>query len=380
MSDERASAAVERPTGLRFWKLLESRLVTGLVREPVFDFYASTLSPGFTARRIRARVESTRDEARGVKSFVLRPNGHFRGFRPGQHVNLTVEIDGVRHTRCYSPSNAPDGTRAVVLTVKRHPGGKVSGWLHDRLRPGDWVELGPARGDFVAPSNPRDKLLLIAGGSGITPVASMLRDLSARDLAHDIAVLVYGRTRSDLIFADELRALARRHPGVRITFAVTRASAASGELMGRFSAAHLDHVAPDAGERRIFVCGPPALIEGVRGLLKERGVTAPLQAETFAPIEPLTADGDETVPAVQVTAARSAQTFAANAASSLLVQAERAGLSPASGCRQGICFSCSCRKRSGVVRNISSGAISSEPDEDIRLCVSIPLSDVTLDL
>lgn len=378
MAHEHMNAVVRRPAHNRLWRLLESPFVTRVVGESVFDFYAGVVSRGLTSRRIVARVEAVRDEAPSVKSFVLRPNGHFRGFRAGQHVNLTVEINGVRHTRCYSPSNAPDSTGTVVLTVKRHPTGKVSGWLHDHLRAGDWVELGQAFGDFTLPSQARSKLLFIAGGSGITPLASMLRDLCARGIARDVVVLTYGRTPSDLLFAEDLRALAALHPGVRVAFAVTGATVGNERLTGRFSAKHLEHVAPDAGERRTFVCGPRTLVDDVRALWAARGTESLLKTETFTPAESFAADAPSAI--VHVTASRSQKAFSASAAASLLVQAERAGFSPPSGCRQGICFSCACRKKSGVVRNIADGAISSEPDEDIRLCVSVPLSDVTLDL
>lgn len=368
------------PSTRPVWRMLESPLVTQVVGESVFDFYARLLSPRITARRIVARIEAVRVETQAVKSFVLSPNGHFTGFRPGQHVPLTVEIDGVRHTRCYSPSNAPDANGTVVLTVKRHPHGRVSPWLHEYLRPGHWVELGPASGDFTLPRLCPEKLLFIAGGSGITPIASMLRQLCNREQACDVVLLAYNRTRSDLIFAQELKTLPRRHPGLRTYFATTRDGSLARGPTGRLSPAHLHQVAPDVTERHTFVCGPRPLIDRVRAFWAERGIKAPLQTETFAPPEMILGSADEASATVRVSAARTARHFSANAATSLLVQAERAGLAPKSGCRQGICFSCTCRKRSGVVRNLLTGALSSEAEEDIRLCVSAPLSDLTLDL
>lgn len=369
---------ITAPNVRTLWRVLESPVVARWVDEPLFDFYAGIFSPRITLRKVVARVESVRDEAASVKSFILRPNGHFKGFRAGQHVNLTVEIDGVRHTRSYSPSNAPDG-RAVVLTVKRHLGGLVSSWLHDRLKKGDLVELGQAFGDFTLPRADAGKLLFIAGGSGITPIASLVRDLAARSRLDDVIVLVYDRAYSDFIFADELRMLARLHPGLRVHFAVTREAPAGGDLGGRFSAAHFDSVVQDIEGRQTFVCGPRTLVAEVQRLWAERAVRAPLATETFAPLD-VTTNGSDLVSALRVSATRSARTFSANTTIPLLAQAERAGLSPASGCRQGICFSCTCRKRTGVVRNLTTGAISSEPNEDIRLCVTAPLSDLTLDL
>jgi hypothetical protein len=132
--------------------LLERPIAAGWINESVFDFYARLVDPQLTARRVIARVEVVRTEARGTTSFVLRP----RPFRAGQHVDLTVEINGVRRTRSYSPSNAPDSSGRVVITVKRHPEGLVSGWLHDHLREGDLVELSQPYGDFVLdPENER---------------------------------------------------------------------------------------------------------------------------------------------------------------------------------------------------------------------------------
>lgn len=364
----------------RFWRLLESPLTTGLIGESTFDFYGGLINPALTLRRIIGGVQAVREETSSVKSFVLKPNGHFRGFAAGQHVNLTVEIEGVRHTRCYSPSNAPDGTGTITLTVRRHTGGRVSSWLHESLKPGDYVELGQAFGDFTLQARAAEKILFIAGGSGITPIASLLRDLCARGRARDVVVLCYDRTSAELIFAKDLVALARRYPGVRIHFAVTREIRANLGLTGHFSRAHLDCVAPDFAQRRTFVCGPPALVSNVHRLWMQRADPMLLKTETFALPEAVVSAHAAPVIFVRVNALRSARSFAADSGTPLLVQAERAGLSPKSGCRQGICLSCCCRKRIGTVRNLLTGVVSSEPDEDIRLCVSTPLSDVTLDL
>lgn len=366
------------------WRTLESPLLAGVFGEAVIDFYGRLISPALTARRVIARVEAVRDEARDVKSFVLKANGHFRGFRAGQHVNLTVEINGTRYSRCYSPSNAPNAERCVVLTVKRHVGGRVSEWLHAQLRVGAWVELSQAFGDFTLPEHGADKLLFIAGGSGITPIASLVRAIMQQGTACDVTLLIYARSPSDLIFAQELRALQERRRTLRVHVSFTRSSARA-DLYGHLSVEHLERVAPDVAQRQTFACGPRGLIDTVQALWSQRAWSLP-KLETFTPLAPIASadavasDGAKAECRVQVTATTTGRTFVATTGASLLVQAERAGLSPVSGCRQGICFSCACRKRSGTVRNLSSGALSSEPDEEIRLCISTPMSDVTLDL
>jgi ferredoxin-NADP reductase len=361
------------------WRALESNFVRSVLGEHTMDFYGRLVSPALTARRIFARVVAVRDEARDVKSFELRANGHHRGFRAGQHVNVFVEIGGVRHVRCYSPSNAPGHGNRLVLTIKRHERGLVSRWFHERLRVGDWIEISAPFGDFTLPAQSRDKLLFIAGGSGITPIASIVQGL-ATGPARDVTLLSYGRTYADLIFARELRELALESPSFRVYFAVTREAARVGDMNGHFGADHLDRIAKDAPERTTFVCGPPALVESVRTLWAERRFPTAPKTETFSPPHTVAALDASRRGTVEVTAALSGRRFRATAGAPLLTQAERAGLFPPSGCRQGICFTCACRKRSGVVRDLATGVVSSEPEEQIRLCVSEPLSDVTLDL
>jgi ferredoxin-NADP reductase len=350
-------------------RLLAAPLWRSLLDEHVFHFYASRFDPLASLGRVLARVEASRVEAAGVRSIVLRPNRHWRGFRAGQHVRLTVEIAGVRHTRIYSPSNDP-AAATVTLTVKRHPGGRVSGHLHDAVAVGDVVELGQAFGDVVLPEPVPPKLLMIAGGSGITPLMAMLRDLLARDVATDVAFAHYASQESELLFTEELRDLARRHRNLHLHLRTTRTS-------GRFSARHLDEIAPDAAERCTFVCGPGGLIASAHAIWRERGHPMAPRSEAVLPAAatPLTSATD-----VALHFVRSSRRARGRSGLALLPQAEAAGLQPASGCRMGICHSCTCRKRSGTVRNLLTGAVSSEPDEDIRLCISAPLSDVTLDL
>ena len=357
-------------------RLLAAPVLRPFLDEHVFDFYVSRLGSQLSLSRIRARVEAIRPEARNVLSFVLRPNRNWQGFRAGQHVQLTVEIDGVRHTRVYSPSNAPAADGTVTLTVKRHTGGRVSGYLHERVEVGDIVELSQAFGDFVLPEPVPVKLLMIAGGSGITPLMAMLRDLLARRIDTDIVFAHYAHTHRDLIFAGELACLAERHPNLHLHVGVTRGSALPGELSGRFSGEHLDRIVSDPAERCTLVCGPGGLLDTVNALWQERGYPEPPRGEAFTPALPTATDALEVV----LRFARSLTDVRGNTGVPLLVQAETAGLRPRSGCRMGICHSCTCRKQGGAVKNLLSGAISAEPDEDIRLCVSVPVSDVTLDL
>jgi stearoyl-CoA 9-desaturase NADPH oxidoreductase len=336
------------------------------------EFWLGKVDPTWSLGEIRARVLAVVDETPDTKTFVLRPNSAWRGHRAGQHTMIEVEIDGVRVRRCYSLSSAPDELPAI--TVKRAPGGRVSGWLHDRVRPGHVLRMTAAGGDFLLPEPVPPKLLLLGGGSGVTPLMSMLRDLAARDRVSDLVFVHHARSREDAIFCRALSDLAMRHRGLRLHLGLSDGT--SG--LGRFDEARLRELVPDFAERDTFLCGPPGLMQRVERLWADAGAAGRLRRERFvAAPAPAQVGGREDAPTVRVSLTRSGRSFAASSGT-LLEQLERAGERPRFGCRMGICQSCKCRKRSGRVENLVSGAVSNEPEEDIQPCISVARSDVEL--
>lgn len=131
----------------------------------------------------------------------------------------------MRARRCYSISSGSSGCRArrICITIKRVPGGRVSTWFHDHVQPGDTIDIGFPTGDFVVDESsdklethaPR-RLLLVAGGSGITPVMAIVRDLATSHASHDIVVVHAARCDDDAIFGRELAELAVTMPGLRL--------------------------------------------------------------------------------------------------------------------------------------------------------------------
>src|ERR1700678_4128023 len=159
-------------------RLLGSQLVDLLVGPHGIDRYLELIRPELTITDARAEVVAVRRQTKRSVTMTLRPNRAFGGFRAGQFVRVGVEIDGVRRTRTYSPACSEHGSdRRLELTMTEHPEGLVSRWLIERARPGMLVHLGEAQGDFVLPLARPERLVLISGGSGITPVMSMLRTL-----------------------------------------------------------------------------------------------------------------------------------------------------------------------------------------------------------
>lgn len=340
------------------------------------DGYLELLRPTWPPRDARAQLTAVRRPSAGAVTMTLRPSARWGDFRAGQFIRLTVEIAGVRETRCYSPACGEQAGGEIELTVKAHPAGRVSRYLNEHARPGMVFGCSPAEGDFVLPRVRPERLLLISSGSGITPVMSMLRTLCAEGHTGTVTFLHYARTRADVVYRAELAALAARHRNVRVALAYTR-EAPAGELTGHISRAHLRRVAPEHRRARTYVCGAPGLLAWVRSAWAADGIERQLYLESFLP--PSFTVTSEGATEGSVGFAHSGERIRDDG-HSLLVQAERAGLRPQFGCRMGICRLCTCRKTAGSVRNLLSGHVSGAAEEDIQICVSAPVGDVELAL
>ncbi len=361
-------------TGLR--RVLGSRVLAAMTTPHGVDRYLELFNPTWSVNEVRAEVSAVRHPTADSVTLTLRPNSNWQGFRAGQFVRLTVEIDGVRRSRCYSPANsvhAVDGK--IELTAKAHAGGFVSKFLREQARPGMVVTLSQADGSFALPEQRPERVLLISGGSGITPVMAMLRTLCDEGHTGRITFLHYCNGAKDLIYAEELAEIAARYPNVELLRAFTEAEQC-GELQGLFCREQLATAVPDYAEASTFLCGPPGMMKVVQQLWAEDGLGERLHLENFtaAPvvIDSTNAEGE-------VRFARS-ERLAVNNGATLLDQAEAAGLRPEAGCRMGICHTCTCRKLSGQVRDTRTGQLSDGGEEDIQICVSVPVGTVTLDV
>jgi ferredoxin-NADP reductase len=221
-----------------------------------------------------AEVVERRDETPRVRSITL-DVPDWPGHLPGQHIDvrLTAE-DGYQAQRSYSIATPADGTR-VTITVERLEDGEVSPYLADVLVVGDKVELrGPIGGYFVWEPSRGGPLGLIGGGSGVAPLMAMLR--SRIEARNDVAVrmLCSWRSAEDVIFADELDAIARDADGVSITHTLTRSAPPDGWTgrRGRFDRASLSELAwPPDVEPLTYLCGPTGFVEAVASILVELG-------------------------------------------------------------------------------------------------------------
>lgn len=352
-----------------------SRLVRGMNLPATLDFWLAACNPLWSLGEPRARVTEVRREAAGSTTLALRANRHFKGFRAGQHVNLGVEIDGVRYVRSYSLSDAPRRDGRLSITVKMVEGGKVSAFLQT-IKPGTLLQIEQAFGEMTFANDDAPRLLL-AAGSGITPMLALIREQAQRGFPQPLTLLYWARRRDELVGVAELRALAAKFPAFDVRFLLTGdAAAAADEGHGRIDLEQLRASVADFGGRRAYACGPHGFVETARGLLE--GACTSFAAEAFT-APPRVVDADD-VGNVRVTLEKSGKTLELPRGASLLEALEAQGVKPKHGCRLGICNTCACAKRAGATRNLHDGSVQHEPTQALRLCISSAASDLTLDL
>jgi ferredoxin-NADP reductase len=361
-------------------RVLGSRALAALTYPHGVDRYLEMINPMWAATEVRARVVDIRREnpdavgSAPVATLTLQPTSTWRGHRAGQYVQVGVDLPGSarRMTRCFSISSAASlPGEQISLTIRAHDEGQVSKFLVNEARVGQVLHLSQADGAFTlhesAATPTNNHLLFITGGSGITPAMSILRTL-LRDgydgrANRKVTFLHFARSPEDQIFADELAAIAEADNHVEVHLRHGNQT---------FSEFELRRLVPDFKDTDTWACGPGGLVELIRDAYGESNPR--LRVEFFKPPAFSTgaAGGD-------VSFTRSGKS-AENTGASLLEQAEALGLEPEFGCRMGICFSCVKTKTDGTVRNVLTGEQSSLPDEEIRICVSAPVGDCSVDL
>ena len=352
--------------------ILRSRAVAALTSPQGVDRYLEQVNPMWAAHEVRARIVDVHREVDvpghpPVATITLQPTSTWQGHRAGQHVQLGIEVDGSRRTTRVFTISSPDSRRGdrFTVTLRANPDGVVSTFLVERARPGTMVHLSQAQGEFVLPDQVPEHVLFISGGSGITPVMSMLRSLQRRTHRGRVTFVHYAQSPEHQIFAAELDEIRRSGHGIDLHLLHPELGDPN------LSPAYLERLVPGYRDQPTWACGPAPMIEAVRAAYDE---SEALRIEYFQP------------PRVSTSSAGGAVAFATsgreapNSGAPLLEQAEALGLNPEFGCRMGICFSCTAVKRDGTVRNVVTGEESSAPDEEIRVCVSAPVGDCVVEL
>jgi ferredoxin-NADP reductase len=234
-----------------------------------------------------ATVKSIRQETPKVKSFTLALPAWIQ-HKAGQHYDIRLTApDGYQAQRSYSIASQPERSGEIDLTVEWIEDGEVSSYMHEVLTVGDLIEVrGPIGGYFVWESYMGGPLLLIAGGSGIVPLMSMIRHRTATGSTAPVRLLYSSRTLEDIIYYDELMKLQGTKDGLEIFHTLTRLTPAGwAGYSRRIDFQMLAEVAGPLGSKaQAYVCGPTLLVEAVaNGLLQIGLAQSQIRTERFGP-------------------------------------------------------------------------------------------------
>jgi ferredoxin-NADP reductase len=319
---------------------------------------------------------------------------HF--FKPGQFVTLELEIDGIQVLRSYTISSSPSVPYSFSITVKRMSGGQVSNWLHDNLKQGDQIAVHGPVGLFNCIDITADKVLLLSGGVGITPVMSMARWWFDTNGEVDMIFAHSARTPKDIIYRRELEYMDSRITNFDLNFICERydiGDSWSG-FSGFFDEQKLRMIAPDFLDRTVYCCGPTPYMKAVKSMLERIGFNmenyheesfgappeeAQLDAEQQAEDAAGESVDDDTL--IEIAFSKTGKSIKIQPGGTVHLAASQVGLHIPKACGMGICGTCKVKKIKGEVVMSHNGGITDEDVADgyILSCCSVPQGDVSVE-
>ena len=328
----------------------------------------------YLALRVARVIEETAD----ARSLIFDVPEHlaerFR-YQPGQFLTLRIPFGDDWLPRCYSLSSTPLVDEPLRVTIKRVRDGRASNWLCGELQEGQSLQVMAPAGVFV-PRHFDGDLLLFGGGSGVTPVLSILR--SALLAGHGRILLIYAnRDEGSVIFRDELRFLASAHPG-RLQVIHWLDS-----VQGIPGVEQLAELARPFAEAEAFICGPGPFMDAAVSALKSLGMPgARVHVERFVSLpgegEIPDRHSSEAAVAAQLHVRLDGEDYAVpcDSGETVLAAMERAGLNPPSACRVGGCASCMCTLQDGAVELLHNDALDAGELAEgwILACQAVPTS------
>jgi 3-ketosteroid 9alpha-monooxygenase subunit B len=325
-------------------------------------------------------VSEVIEETPDARSLVFdTPPEHF-DYRPGQFLTLRIPSERCGSVaRCYSMSSSPHVDGSLRVTVKRTANGYASNWICDNVTPGTTLEVLPPAGIFT-PASLDDDLLLFAGGSGITPVMSIVKSALARGSGK--LVLVYAnRDEASVIFRDELRRLAEAHPTRFVVIHWLEV------LQGLPTVGRLRAITERFLGDEVLICGPKPFMAAIRTALAELDVPkSRIHIERFTSLggnpferaeagQPVEATAGPATVEVSLDGKRHRLSWPGQ--TKLLDLLLSSGVAAPFSCREGACSACACRLMSGEVKMLNNEVLEQEDlDEGIILaCQSLPVTD-----
>ena len=337
--------------------------------------------------RIELQVADIITETVSTKTFRLKPvDGGLPPFQAGQYIALYLQIGDIRTSRPYSISSSPCQTEFWDVTVRRVTGGLVSNYLLDDVAIGMKLESSGPQGVFYFnPLYQMPNIVAIAGGSGITPFMSMIRDIVDRNIEREVSLLYGNQTNDDIIFHEELERISSSYKRINYFPVIESPSQNYAGARGYITSDLIMGVCGAVWDKTFFLCGPKGLYDFCLPELEVIGVNRHrVRREMYGtpvhiweyPGWPAEIKGDDTFQ-IKV---NTGEIIEAQAGQSLLVTLENSGIVPPSVCRSGECSMCRMLVKSGKVFQPAGVAVRKSDRQHgyVHACVSYPLTDLEI--
>ncbi len=308
-------------------------------------------------------------------------------FQAGQYLNLFVDIHGIRTSRPYSISSPPTHTGYYDVTVRRVEDGFVSSYLLDELKVGDELESTSPSGNFYynALFHGAD-LVFLAGGSGVTPFMSMIREVAERGLTSRRIHLLYGsRNEADVIFQEELSAIAAHHRNISWMPVISNPSKNYAGATGLLTADRIAEAVGDVTSKTFYICGPEVMYDFCRRELVKLGVQkTKIRVEAYGPPREVTKQpgwpAEIRADDLFTVGLRSGKIIRAKASEPLMVSLEKNGIVIPASCRSGECSLCRTKMLSGKVFHPEGVRLRKSDSQFgyIHPCMAYPLTDLEI--
>ncbi|MEQ8881094.1 MAG: ferredoxin--NADP reductase [Cyclobacteriaceae bacterium] len=333
------------------------------------------------------KIEQVIRETPDAISLVLERNPMIEQYQPGQFLNFFVDVDGQEVVRQYSFSSSALLNETPKVTIKSVNGGLVSNHLIDTLNPGDSIVVSAPGGRFTTSFGEHRQVLLLAGGSGITPLFSLLKSILVAEPKSQVTLLYASKTYESIIFREELDALHQKYDRFHLKYFLSSQDevvyTSSDLFYRRVREADFQEYlnAFDRYTPEVFLCGPESFMSFSAETLNKLGVVPErIKTEVFSGYEKIGSDHNQPNQShVQIkNIDGSTVSFLADQNKPVLQSALEAGIRLPHSCKEAMCGTCRIKLRSGKINMKANYALQDEEVDSgyVLLCSGFPESDI----
>lgn len=344
----------------------------------------------FYKLQINKRIQETEDSC----SFRFLIPNEFKStfkYKPGQYLTLKLKIDNNEERRAYSISSCPFTDDFIQVTIKNIDGGYVSSYLVNNVKEGDWLEVLPPLGNFTIEPNHQKQhnYIMVAGGSGITPLMSMLKSILIAEPLSKIVLLYSNRYKDNIIFLDELNRLnTEYYDRLKIYHFISKEVVQQNNYFGRLTPELFNDLVlskiSNIDSVDFYLCGPTSLMQSVEEMILESNVPrSKIHKESFVSTNLL--DDEATKPALPEFQTRNIKVrvygqqydLTVEKGDNIIIAGIKNGLIFPYSCQIGACSTCRAKLVSGeVFMEVKEGLTEEEIKQGyILTCQSHPMSD-----